>query len=119
MAAPIPKLLPSITLMARAFHRVPPSQCPLMIRSQPFSSTSSAAKWKGSESPEHVTNEGDSHNVQQDASKDGKQARAEGSENSAATSEKGTSAGEKAKSEHPNAPGPILGMEDERGGKSR
>jgi len=67
--------------------------------------------------------EKDSHNVQQDATRDGKAERAAG-EGGTGTTEKAGGKGQgdlnkKAKEEHPEAPGPVIGMNDERGGKGR
>lgn len=62
----------------------------------------------------------DSHNVQQDATMDGKAERAKG-EGSSGTSEKAGVKGEaslnkKAERDHKEAPRPVIGMNDERGG---
>ncbi|KAM3066814.1 hypothetical protein ACMFMG_011883 [Clarireedia jacksonii] len=82
-----------------------------------------AGNWNGSPGKEHTTNDGDKYNVQHDASKLGREERAEGgtgegASNATGIAEKdGQDSRSKTKKEHPKAPGPIIGMEDERGGK--
>lgn len=74
--------------------------------------------WEGRQLEEHVTNRKDELNVQSSASKSGVQERAAGdSEQSSAISEKDHGdQNKKAKKDHPEAPGPVIGMNDERGG---
>ncbi|MCJ1481313.1 hypothetical protein MMC06_001470 [Schaereria dolodes] len=73
--------------------------------------------WSGRKAEEHVTNRGDELDIHASASKSGKGARASDSGNSSATSEKDNkSDNQRAKQDHPEAPGPVLGMNDERGG---
>lgn len=82
-----------------------------------FASTS----WEGRQPEEHVTNRKDELDIQSSASKSGKQERAAGggSEQSSAASEKDHGdQNKKAKEDHPEAPGPVIGMNDERGGVS-
>ncbi|MCJ1230929.1 hypothetical protein MMC12_007603 [Toensbergia leucococca] len=89
-------------------------------RLQPFSCNNrlSAANWEGRQPEEHITNRKDELNVQASASKSGKRARAEDSDQSSATSSKDQgNQNEQAKKDHPEAPGPVIGMNDERGGK--
>ena len=75
--------------------------------------------WEGRQPEEHVTNREDTLDIQSAASKGGKQSRAEDSHQSGATSEKDTgNHNERAKKDHPEAPGPVIGMNDERGGVS-
>ncbi|MCJ1462125.1 hypothetical protein MMC07_000725 [Pseudocyphellaria aurata] len=76
--------------------------------------------WEGRQLEEHVTNQKDELNVQSNASKSGGQERAAGdSGQSSATSEKDPEdQNKKAKKDHPEAPGPVIGMNDERGGVS-
>ena len=75
--------------------------------------------WDGRQADEHVTNRKDTLDIQSAASKGGKQSRAEDSHQSGATSEKDTgNHNERAKKDHPEAPGPVIGMNDERGGVS-
>lgn len=57
--------------------------------------------------------------MQASASHAGKRARAEDASNSSASSHKDQgSKNETAKKDHPEAPGPVIGMNDERGGVS-
>jgi len=85
-----------------------------------FSVSKTGLKREGSKSEDHVTENNDSHNVQKDASKSGQQERAKGGSNSQAMSEADHgNQNAKAKKDHPEAPGPVLGMNDERGGKGR
>lgn len=74
--------------------------------------------WAGRQPEEHVTETQDELNVQSKASKSGKQERTTGStEQSSATNEKDYgNQNKKTKEENPEAPGPVLGMNDERGG---
>merc|ERR1712093_653873 len=121
------KFLPSIRLMARAFHRVPPSittsqsTASTTTTIRQLSATSRTQKWEGSQPEDHTTREKDSHNVEHDAVKEGKAERAgatkEGEVKSRGTSEGDGGSGQRAKKEFPEAPDTI-GMQDERGGKS-
>lgn len=79
-----------------------------------------SASWKGRQPEEHVTNRKDGLDIQSDASKSGEQERAgDGSVQSSAASEKDHGdQNKKAKEDHPEAPGPVIGMNDERGGVS-
>ncbi|PQE25618.1 hypothetical protein CJF30_00000333 [Rutstroemia sp. NJR-2017a BBW] len=103
--------LPQRTILptARAFSNTPLHQ---------------TSNWKGSPTKDHVTEDGDKYNVEHDGSKLGREERAEGgtgegTSNATSIAEKdGLNSRSKAKKEHPKAPGPIIGMEDERGGVS-
>jgi hypothetical protein len=110
-----PKLLPDASLMARAFHRVSPRTTTTLTAAvaRRLSNSSIRSKWEGRQPEENTTREKDKHNVQHDASKEGKQERAEG-DGSRGTSEKSGNANKKAKEEFPEAPDTI-GMQDERG----
>lgn len=81
-----------------------------------FASTS----WEGRQPEEHVTNREDGLDIQSSASKSGKQERAAGSsaQSSAASEKDHGDQNKKAKEDHPEAPGPVIGMNDERGGVS-
>lgn len=73
--------------------------------------------WQGRQASEHTTNRDDEANVEVSASKSGAADRAAGSEaNSSATSgeDKGNH-NKKASDDHPEAPKPVIGMNDERG----
>ena len=89
---------------------------PLAIR---HASTSSP-DWQGRQSSEHVSNRGDELDIQSGASQSGKRERASNDENkSQAASEKDKgNQNEQAQKDHPEAPGPVIGMNDERGGVS-
>ena len=67
----------------------------------------------------HAHEEKDAHNVQQDAVKDAKDKKnkSSGGDGGAAVSQKSGGENEKAKS-GTKAPGPVIGMNDERGGVS-
>ena len=73
--------------------------------------------WQGRQASEHTTNRDDEANIEVSASKSGAADRAAGSEaNSSATS--GQDQGKhnkKASDDHPEAPKPVIGMNDERG----
>lgn len=71
----------------------------------------------GRQPDEHVTNSSNELDVQSAASKSGKRQRAEEDHPTSAATEKDTgNQNEKAKKDHPEAPGPVIGMNDERGG---
>jgi hypothetical protein len=65
---------------------------------------------------DHVTREKDKGNVQHDAAKEGKAERASGEGSAAATEKDKNKMNKKAKKDHPEAPGVVIGMNDERGG---
>jgi hypothetical protein len=118
-------MLPNHRLLTRAFHRVPvpiskaTSNAPTARR---LSNSSINQKWEGSKAKDHTARETDSHNVVQDATRDGKAERAKG-EGSSGTSEKAGVKGEanlnkKAERDYKEAPKPVIGMNDERGSVS-
>lgn len=83
-----------------------------------LTTSSRLLKWEGRQPEENTVREGDKHNVQHDASREGKAERAKPGENaSRGTSERAGESQEKAKKEYPEAPDPAIGMQDERGGK--
>ena len=75
------------------------------------------SKWHGRETEEHAVNRKDELDVQGQASQSGGRERASGDERqSQATTEKDSgNQNEQAKKDHPEAPGPVIGMNDERG----
>lgn len=75
-------------------------------------------KWEGSKPKDHISRTEDSNNTQIDAAKGGASDRAtpHGSTAAAEKSKEGNK--QKTKEDHPEAPDPIIGMEDERGGVS-
>ena len=91
-----------------------------LIRTIPSTtrSASGTKDWSGRQPQEHVTNRGDELDVQSGASQSGKRERASGDENqSQGTTEKDKgNQNAQAKKDHPEAPGPVIGMNDERGG---
>ena len=76
--------------------------------------------WQGRQPFEHVTDQDHELDIHSSASKSGKRQRAEGNgkDSSAATEKDPGNQNEKAKKDHPEAPGPVIGMNDERGGVS-
>jgi hypothetical protein len=74
-------------------------------------------EWHGRKTNEHVANRKDELDVQSGASQSGHRERASGDEKqSQATTEKDSgNQNEQAKKDHPEAPGPVIGMNDERG----
>lgn len=75
-----------------------------------------SSTWEGRQASEHVTNSNDELNIQSSASSSGQKSRANDSGHDSATSEKDHgNQNEKAKKDHPEAPGPVIGMNDERG----
>lgn len=107
----MPKL-PNHRLLARAFHRVNPTSQARNL------STTPSLSIKNDEKTNVILNSKDTHNVQKDASESGLKERAKGEQSGSSAinerDEKNSNA--KAKEEHPEAPGPVLGMNDERGG---
>ena len=80
-------------------------------------SASGTADWSGRQPQEHATNRKDELDVQSGASQSGKRERAGGNENeSQGTTEKDSgNQNQQAEKDHPEAPGPVIGMNDERG----
>ena len=78
---------------------------------------SSTSDWSGRQPQEHVSNRNDELDVQSGASQSGKRERVADNENeSQGTTEKDSgNQNEQAKKDHPEAPGPVIGMNDERG----
>lgn len=74
-------------------------------------------EWHGRKTDEHVANRKDELDVQSGASQSGMRERASGDEKqSQATSDKDSGNHNKqAQKDHPEAPGPVIGMNDERG----
>ena len=79
--------------------------------------TGSDPKWIGRQTSEHVANRGDELDIQSGASQSGKRERASGDEKQSqgATEKDKGNQNEQAKKDHPEAPGPVIGMNDERG----
>ena len=105
--------LPSVrasTLLRATFPRSLPPLTPHRF-------ASSTSDWSGRQGHEHVTNRKDELDVQSGASQSGKRERAaDDNKASQGTSEKDSgNQNEQAKKDHPEAPGPVIGMNDERG----
>lgn len=80
--------------------------------------------WSGRQPSEHITNRTDNLNVQASASHSGQEDRSKGDPStsegggghSQATTQKDKgNQNEQAQKDHPEAPGPVIGMNDERG----
>jgi hypothetical protein len=80
-----------------------------------LSTTLGSKNWKGSHPKDHITETDDSHNVQIDGAKGGAMDRGSPDGSSAATEKDPGKRKQKAKVDHPKAPEPIIGMNDERG----
>jgi len=92
-------------------------QTPLQTRLASAGSHQGNPDWSGRQTEENVANRGDELDVQSGASQSGKRERESGDEKqSQATTEKDAgNQNEQAKKDHPEAPGPVIGMNDERG----
>ena len=79
-----------------------------------------SSAWTGRQADEHVANRGDELDAQSAASQSGKRERASGdaSQSQATTEKDKGNQNEQAQKDHPEAPGPVIGMNDERGGVS-
>ncbi|KAJ5658698.1 uncharacterized protein N7484_002347 [Penicillium longicatenatum] len=80
-------------------------------------------QWKGASKDDHATErskKGDTHDINSDASASGMKEReqsegiADKTKSQGMTQRGGTEGGKKAKAEHPAAPEPVIGMNDER-----
>lgn len=82
-----------------------------------FRFASATSDWSGRQPEEHVTNRKDELDVHSGASQSGKRERVGDNENeSQATTEKDSgNQNQQAQKDHPEAPGPVIGMNDERG----
>ncbi|KAI9830134.1 MAG: hypothetical protein M1819_005811 [Sarea resinae] len=88
------------------------------VRSLTSTAFTTAPNNKSYPDDEHVTDKDGELDVQSAASGSAKRSRAEGSEQSQAVSEKDTgNHNARAKKDNPKAPTPVIGMNDERGGK--
>ncbi|KAJ5664418.1 hypothetical protein N7507_005149 [Penicillium longicatenatum] len=83
-------------------------------------------QWKGASKDDHATErskKGDTHDINSDASASGMKEReqsegiADKTKSQGMTQRGGTEGGKKAKAEHPAAPEPVIGMNDERAQK--
>jgi len=93
-----------------------PLRASVIPRSRALSTTAArfskeTTQWDGRHGDEHVLNREDELDVQSAASKSGKRQRAEGSHaDSAATETDSRGDNAQAKKDHPEAPGPVIGM---------
>ena len=110
MSGLLPSVRASTLLRATTFPRSLPPLTPHRF-------ASGTSDWSGRQGHEHVTNRKDELDVQSGASQSGKRERAADNDNaSQGTSEKDSgNQNEQAKKDHPEAPGPVIGMNDERG----
>jgi len=90
---------------------------PLQAPYRELSTTLVAKKWEGSKPKDHITETDDSHNVHIDGAKGGAIDRTSSDGSNAATERDRGKSNQKAKAVHPEAPDPVIGMNDERGGK--
>ncbi len=93
---------------------------PALLPRVPIPHPRNNGTWSGRQPDEHVTNQDHELDVHSSASKSGGRQRAagDGRDSSAATEKDQGGQNEKAKKDHPEAPGPVIGMNDERGGVS-
>lgn len=111
------------TFLHRLPHRLPlPTpllRSPALHHNHHRTLTTTPRASNGSDSSTHVTNKKDELDVHSAASKSGKRDRASDNTQSGAASERDARDDNKrAKEENPEAPGPVIGMNDERGGVS-
>jgi hypothetical protein len=109
------KMISNSRLFNRALYQVSPVSA---ISGRPLPILSRWKVFDRSKPSNHVTQKNGESSVQHDAWKLGKAERASGG-GSAATSEKDKdNENKKAQEDHPEAPGVVIGMNDERGGVS-
>ncbi|KAK3178608.1 hypothetical protein OEA41_000745 [Lepraria neglecta] len=108
----------SLHLLRTSALRQPPFRVLSLTQTRLASAGShTGLDWQGRKPDEHVTNRKDELDVQSGASQGGKRSRVSGDEKeSQGTTEKDAgNQNEQAKKDHPEAPGPVIGMNDERG----
>lgn len=87
------------------------------LLSRSFSSLPKRSKQEGRKPDEHAVNQTNDPNVQSAASQSGmKEREKQHPDKSNAIAQRGGEENEKAKKQHPEAPRPVIGMNDERGG---
>ena len=103
----------STSALRNPHARVP---CSMQIRLASAGSKT-GSNWHGRETEEHAVNRKDELDVQAKASQSGGRERASGDErqSQASTEKDSGNQNEQAKKDHPEAPGPVIGMNDERG----
>lgn len=107
--------LPNHKLLAKALYRAHPKQA---NATRGMRTSTPRAAYEGRQPEEHAARStSDSHHVQKDAVEEGKKDRAAGGSSDATSGKDQNDQNAKAKKDHPEAPGPVIGMNDERGGK--
>ncbi len=104
--------MPRLTLSS-SYLRIPAP----IVRPSPFeASRRTATQWAGERPKEgHVVNRTDANDVQSEASQSGMKQKEEGKEGSQGISQKDErDSNKKAAEDHPEAPKPVIGMNDER-----
>ena len=106
-----PATMVSTSRLCRFRLRTLPCQYPRSPSTTGRRFASTTNEWDGRHGDEHVLNRNDELDVHSSASKSGKRERAEESHSSSAATEKDTrNDNEQAKKDHPEAPGPVIGM---------
>ncbi|KAI9813403.1 MAG: hypothetical protein M1827_004077 [Pycnora praestabilis] len=117
------RIAPSLTrtVIQTTRPKTPPSS--LNLNSRSISSTSPRTAdfgWSGRQADEHLNDrqgKQDELDVQSNSSGTAKRQKADGKEGGSAVSEDDPgNNNERAQKDHPEAPGPVIGMNDERGG---
>jgi len=114
-------MLQNSRLLAKAFRRTSLTSTTItrqLSGSASRSEEEGKAKGVGSTSADHVTRTTDTHNVEIDASKAGEAAREKGGEDGATSERDVNRSNEKTQQDYPEAPRPVVGMNDERGSVS-
>ncbi|KAI4126380.1 MAG: hypothetical protein LQ338_003776 [Usnochroma carphineum] len=113
----------SLRLSHRLSRRLHSLSTTRSLSTTPFLANSpkdNSGGWTGRQPAEHTINRTDELDVHSGSSKSGHRQRATEDEHegsSAASQKDPGNQNEKAKRDHPEAPGPVIGMNDERGGK--
>ena len=96
-----------------------PSNPARPFASSTLRSAEATKDWEGRQPEEHVANQDHHIDIHSSASVEGRNERSSGSRGESASTEKDHKTGnQRAKKDHPEAPGPVIGMNDERGGVS-
>lgn len=112
---PVPGLsLPRAAALRPNVPRTPPTLLrPLTASGPPLSA------WTGRTPEDHAVNRTDEQDVQSQPSQQGMREKKKGDSHSHGIAEKGGEYNKKAEEDKPQAPKPVIGMNDERGGKGR
>jgi hypothetical protein len=110
---PVPRLpFPPTAALKHNLCRTTQALC------RPFSNSGPPlGAWTGRRPDEHAVNRTDEKDVQSKPSHQGMREKDQGESNSRGISEEGGEDNKKAEQEKPDAPRPVIGMNDERGGK--